>query len=553
MEKERIPPVIAGTAFILTFILWFSFFRLKTSFDTVDIIAEGSYLGAVLISFFLVLKLNIFPLTLGWGFFAWGLLIDFLDEFTHEPDFLSVELEAAVTTFGLVMVAVGILKAVTALKREIALRESVQEKLEEERNTFKTYYDTVGAIIVAIDQQGKVKFINKRGCEILGISEEEIIGKRWFDYFIPQKVRKEVESVFKELLEGKERKYEYFENPILTKTGEERIIRWHNRVVREKDGKVREIVASGEDVTEQKRMQKALWQERYILDQLINNLPDSIYFKDKNCRFTKVNVAKAEHAGLSPQEMVGKTDFDLYPEDEAKKMFEDDQKVMRFKRPIINKIERATHKGRKKRWVSVTKLPLLDEQGNVTGIMGISRDITKQKEKEDRLSYMATHDLLTGLPNRVLFEDRLDLTILRAKRNKEKFFIMLLDLDDFKRVNDTFGHSAGDALLKQIAERLKSVLRKTDTVARMGGDEFLILLPDTKTTKDAELVAGKILSVFNQPFSINSHMVSITPSIGIVMFPDNGEDKETLLRNADIAMYRAKLEGKANYRYYEDL
>ena len=448
MRRERIPPVVAGTAFILTFILWFSFFRLKTSFDTVDIIAEGSYLGAVLISFFLVLKLNIFPLTLGWGFFAWGLLIDFLDEFTHEPDFLSVELEAAVTTFGLVMVAVGILKAVTALKREIALRESIQEKLEEERNTFKTYYDTVGAIIVAVDQQGKVKFINKRGCEILGISEEEIIGERWFDYFIPQKVRKEVESVFKGLLEGKERKYEYFENTILTKTGEERIIRWHNRVVREKDGKVREIVASGEDVTEQKRMQEALWQERYILDQLINNLPDSIYFKDKNCRFTKVNVAKAEHAGLSPQEMVGKTDFDLYPEDEAKKMFEDDQKVMRFKRPIINKIERATHKGRKKRWVSVTKLPLLDEQGNVTGIMGISRDITKQKEKEDRLSYMATHDLLTGLPNRVLFEDRLDLTILRAKRNKEKFFIMLLDLDDFKRVNDTFGHSAGDALLK---------------------------------------------------------------------------------------------------------
>ncbi|MBC7189530.1 diguanylate cyclase, partial [Candidatus Aerophobetes bacterium] len=436
--------------------------------------------------------------------------------------------------------------------REIDLRKTLQKKAEEEEEKFKNYCDTVGAIILAIDKEGKVKLINKKGCEILGLPKDKIIGKRWSDHFIPQEVREEVENVFKNLLEGKEKEYEYFENPVLTKTGEKRIILWHNRVLREKDGKVKEIISSGEDITEQKRMQETLERERNIFEQLINNIPESVYFKDKNGRFTKINQAKAQHAGLSTEEMIGKTDFDLYPEEQARKMWEDDLKVMRSKRPIINKVEEATHTPGEKRWVSVTKLPLFDEKGNVAGIMGISRDITEQKRKEDKLSYMATHDLLTGLPNRVLFADRLDVAIFRAKRNGEKFFLMLLDLDDFKKVNDSLGHSAGDMLLKKVAEKLKNTLRKTDTVARMGGDEFLILLPDTRTREAAELVAKKILSLFNQPFLIDSHKINITPSIGIVAFPDDGEDKDTLIKKADIAMYKAKAEGKANYRYYKN-
>lgn len=191
-----------------------------------------------------------------------------------------------------------------------------------------------------------------------------------------------------------------------------------------------------------------------------------------------------------------------------------------------------------------------DEKGEVVGSVLVLRDITERKRHEQKLAFLAIHDSLTGLPNRVLFEDRLTLALIQARRKNQKVAVLLLDLDHFKKVNDTLGHSIGDALLQAVAARLVNVLRKGDTIARMGGDEFMVLLSDINVEKAEAKIAQRILQAFHRPFEINDREISITTSIGIALFPDNGEDADTLTKNADIALYRAKEAGRNNCQYY---
>ena len=163
---------------------------------------------------------------------------------------------------------------------------------------------------------------------------------------------------------------------------------------------------------------------------------------------------------------------------------------------------------------------------------------------------MAHYDTLTSLPNRALLKDRFILALAHARCKKEALAVMFIDLDLFKHVNDTFGHDAGDQLLQGIASRLLDCVRESDTVSRLGGDEFTILLPEIGETENAAMLAEKIIEVIKQPLTVGSNKLSITASIGIAFFPNDGEDADTLLKNADIVMYRAKEKGRNNYQFY---
>jgi diguanylate cyclase (GGDEF)-like protein len=200
------------------------------------------------------------------------------------------------------------------------------------------------------------------------------------------------------------------------------------------------------------------------------------------------------------------------------------------------------------RWQQRSDRAIFDEQGRIIEFQSVGRDVTERVQMEQQLVYMATHDALTGLPNRVMFNDRLTLELAHAQRNRQKLAVMLLDLDRFKNVNDTLGHSVGDQLLQVVGERLTSLLRKSDTVARMGGDEFMLLFPGMARMEGAARIAQKILEVFRKPFVFEGHELHITTSIGIALCPDDGEDIDTLVKNADIAMYRAKEQGRNNYQ-----
>jgi diguanylate cyclase (GGDEF)-like protein len=178
-------------------------------------------------------------------------------------------------------------------------------------------------------------------------------------------------------------------------------------------------------------------------------------------------------------------------------------------------------------------------------------EVKQRKQAEEKIQQIAYHDSLTGLPNRELFSDRLSIALTQAQRNKKEVGIAMLDLDNFKDVNDTLGHAAGDLLLKATAERLSAALRKGDTVARIGGDEFALILPELKGVEDAIQVAQKIVDGFRKPFLIDTHQLVVTTSIGIAVCPNDGTNEGILLKNADIAMYQAKEAGRDRYQLYK--
>lgn len=192
---------------------------------------------------------------------------------------------------------------------------------------------------------------------------------------------------------------------------------------------------------------------------------------------------------------------------------------------------------------------LITFAGN-TYLMGIFRDVTERRQAEEKIRHMAFHDALTALPNRILFNDRLNLALAHAHRKKEMIAVLFLDLDRFKVINDTLGHSMGDQLLQGIGGRLKNCLREGDTIARLGGDEFALLLPGITHEEDLVNIARKIIKIIKQPWTIGEHKLYITASIGIVLYPNDGNDAETLLKNADTAMYHAKEQGRNNYQFY---
>ena len=193
--------------------------------------------------------------------------------------------------------------------------------------------------------------------------------------------------------------------------------------------------------------------------------------------------------------------------------------------------------------------PIRDEQGNVTNYLAIKDDITEKLKTGERIEFLAHFDQLTGLPNRTLLQDRFQYALNLAQHGGNNLAIMLVDLDHFKYVNDTLGHSIGDQLLVELAKRIKSSLREEDTISRSGGDEFVIILP-TASANSAATLAGKLLEIISVPFQIDQHELITTASIGIAIYPDDGNDVEMLYKNADTAMYKAKQAGRNGLRFF---
>ena len=185
------------------------------------------------------------------------------------------------------------------------------------------------------------------------------------------------------------------------------------------------------------------------------------------------------------------------------------------------------------------------------GVVWTLEDVTEQRADAARVAFLAHHDQLTGLPNRILLADRLRVALAQSARNKSSCGLMFLDLDRFKSINDTLGHAIGDELLIEVARRLKASVRDSDTVARLGGDEFVVVLPALKVRDDAETVARKIVASLGAPYELSGHAVATSPSIGIALFPEDASDGDELLRDADAAMYEAKQGGRNGYRFYK--
>ena len=291
--------------------------------------------------------------------------------------------------------------------------------------------------------------------------------------------------------------------------------------------------------------------ERDLLDAFLNHIPDNVFFKDRNSRFLRASRSMANYFGLDdPAQIVNKSDTDFFSREHADRAFTDEQEVLRTGQAVIGIEEKETWPDGRENWVLTTKVPLKNHRGQVIGTMGISHDITDRKEAEARIHYMALHDALTGLPNRSLLEDRLSQAISLASRYQKRVAVFMLDLDRFKNVNDSFGHYVGDRLLESVSARLRGCVRESDILARLGGDEFVVALPMAGDEKDIERVAKKIQTTLAEPFGIEGHQLKIGASIGICVYPDDGENPETLLQIADFAMYEAKKRGRGTYAFF---
>jgi diguanylate cyclase (GGDEF)-like protein/PAS domain S-box-containing protein len=295
-----------------------------------------------------------------------------------------------------------------------------------------------------------------------------------------------------------------------------------------------------------RRWHNAVYRQRKLRNILASIKTEVIMVVDSRRRIQMVNES-VNIFGFSPEEVINKTTDLLYLDRRVDK-----------NRPTeiydsINKIGfhigQAT--GRKRTGETFPLEIMTVSLKGSEGVVVVIRDITERKQTEEKIRQMAYHDSLTGLPNRKLFSDRLNIAIVQAQRNQKKVGIAMLDLDHFKDVNDTLGHTMGDLFLKATAERLHADLRKGDTIARFGGDEFVLILPDLETIEDAIQVAQKIVDSFCKPFLVDTHQLVVTTSIGIAVYPDDGTDDDILLRNADIAMYQAKQAGRARYQLYK--
>lgn len=297
---------------------------------------------------------------------------------------------------------------------------------------------------------------------------------------------------------------------------------------------------------------------------LVDSSPDIIYTLDHEGRFTFVNDRVQQLLGFSREELIGEHYSVLIHEDDvlrANYVFNEGRGDYRLSRNVELRLKSRHAKGEVRTFThelmtisfnASDKSPEPDlTQRELFGTYGVARDITDRKRADELITYQAYHDILTDLPNRVLFKDRLGLAVLQAKRNDASLALMFIDLDRFKLVNDTLGHAIGDKLLQQAAIRLKACLRSGDTLARLGGDEFTAVLPELGDRQDAVLIAEKFLECLRQPFQLAGQSVHISASIGIAIYPGDGESTDELIRNSDIAMYHMKAEGKNGYSFFD--
>jgi diguanylate cyclase (GGDEF)-like protein/PAS domain S-box-containing protein len=291
--------------------------------------------------------------------------------------------------------------------------------------------------------------------------------------------------------------------------------------------------------------------DRDLLEAFLEHIPDNVFFKDAKSRFLRISRAMADYCGLKdPARAIGLTDADIFSTEHANQALADEQEALRTGLPMIEKEEKETWPDGHETWALTTKVPLKNPEGQIIGTMGIAHNITRRKQAELRIQHMALHDSLTGLPNRTLLQDRLTQAIARAQRTHKHVAVLLLDLDRFKNVNDSFGHSFGDRLLELVSARLKAGIRTCDTVARLAGDEFVIAIQMAEQLEGIETVARKVLDTLSAPFQIENHELQINASIGICQFPEDGRNAEDLLQFADVAMYEAKQRGRGRYCFF---
>ncbi|MBF0519079.1 MAG: EAL domain-containing protein [Nitrospirae bacterium] len=401
-------------------------------------------------------------------------------------------------------------------------------------------------MLFVVDSSGIIKTINNAAESVLGIGRNELVGRPVTDIFIPAE-KPMVEDKLKEAFDmgamGKGG-LGNVEGTFITISGDKFPVQCSFSFMRVSDRN--DIVCVANDITQRKRFEEDLRKLSTAVEQSIS----SIVITDINGNIEFVNQKFTECTGYTLAEVKGKNPRILksgkHDQEFYKNLWDTIKSGNEFRCDVCNKKKDGTLY-----WEYLSISPIKNPRGEITHFIAVKLDDTERKKMEEHLRQLAHHDVLTGLPNRTLFEDRVKQSILQATRNNNSFAVMFLDLDRFKLVNDTLGHNVGDLLLKEVSCRLEDCVRKSDTVARMGGDEFQILVSKILQPTDLMAIAKKVIKSINEPYVLGEHMCKVGVSIGISIFPNDGETLEALNKCADVAMYQAKEHGKNDYRFYD--
>ena len=432
--------------------------------------------------------------------------------------------------------------------RDVTERKLMEETLRQSEERYRTILEEMDNAYFEVDLAGNYTFVNDAISRLLGYSKEELITTTFRD-----QVKKEDVPLL----------YQAFSNIFNTghpergisykarrKNGEYRFAEISGFPIYSQSKDIVGFRGIGRDVTDRKLMEENLRQSEERYRTLMEEMDEWYFEADLQGNILFVNDAAIRALDHIDKPLVGENFRSLFSEKEADAIYDKFHLVFETGKPVKNFSLDICKPGDGVVSTEFTILPKRNAEGRIFEFRGVGHDVTERKRAEKQIQYLATHDNLTGLPNRVLFSQLLNHAIQSARRYQRTFAVFFIDLDRFKIINDTLGHDTGDMLLREISIRFKQSLRAVDTVARLGGDEFVILVEEVSDINYVTTVANKILSAAIKPMMLLERECRITASVGISLYPRDGEDEQTLMKNADIAMYFAKEEGKNNFQFY---
>jgi len=434
------------------------------------------------------------------------------------------------------------------ISRDVTKRHQMEEQIRQSEEKYRTILETMQESYFEVDLAGNLTYVNPAMYKGLGFAKEELIGKH-YRLFTSEENVKALYKIYNQIYKtGEPLKTIDFE--FIKKDGTTLFAETSASLIRDAQGKPIGFRGVSRDVTERRKMEEAIRQseERYrtIIDEV-----DEWYFEiDLRGNIVFVNDAVVRSVGYPKERLIGLNYKSYLREEQSVEVFKIFRQVYETAKPIKNFPYEFSRPDGKIFFFELSIFPKLSAEGKVVGFRGVGHDVTERKKTEEKLNYIATHDLLTDLPNRMLLMDRLKMAMAQAKRNETRLALIMLDLDNFKSINDSLGHMIGDELLKEIAQRLRARLRQNDTLCRLGGDEFILLLPSIEKAEDALEVAKIVLESFGQPYFCGGRAISATISMGIAIYPDDAQDIDSLMRNADIAMYYVKAHGRNGYHFF---
>jgi diguanylate cyclase (GGDEF)-like protein/PAS domain S-box-containing protein len=424
-------------------------------------------------------------------------------------------------------------------------------ELATERDRAQGYLDIAGVMLLALDRQGRVIMINRRGLEILGHPGADLAGLDWFDNFVPQALRDHIRASFVSFLANNRNTLDNSENAIVDAHGQERLLAWSNTLVLDAQGRAVGTLSSAQDITEQKLADAEL-----RIAAIAFESQEGMYVADANWRILRVNSAFCQLTGYLASEAVGAMPHELLGTNR-----QDGEFYTQLAASLLAQGYWTGEVWDKRKngdefpaWLRITAVRT--EDGTTTHYVATVTDITERRATEEEIKSLAFFDPLTNLPNRRLLMDRLEQALTTSARHQRHGAVLFIDLDNFKDLNDTLGHDKGDELLQHVAQRLVACVREGDTVARLGGDEFVVMLEDLsepalQAATEAEVVGEKILHALGEPYWLAGVGHTSTPSMGVTLFLGHTETLEELLKRADMAMYQAKAAGRNTLRFFD--